>query len=48
LFTGGFRRLSDEGLRFTNARHDHALTNSTRNRGQLLDRVQRRGLGLRE
>ncbi len=29
LFTGGFRRLSDEGLRFTNARHDHALTNSS-------------------
>ena len=26
LFVGGFRRLLDEGYRFTNATHDHALT----------------------
>jgi len=26
LFTGGFRRLRDEGLRFTEARVDHAVT----------------------
>jgi predicted AlkP superfamily pyrophosphatase or phosphodiesterase len=26
LFTQGFRRLMDEGLRFTNATHDHART----------------------
>jgi hypothetical protein len=26
LFTGGFRRLHDQGLRFTNATHDHAKT----------------------
>ena len=26
LFVGGFRRLLDEGYRFTNATHDHAIT----------------------
>jgi predicted AlkP superfamily pyrophosphatase or phosphodiesterase len=26
LFVGGFRRLRDEGYRFTNATHDHAMT----------------------
>ena len=26
LFTGGLRRLRDDGLRFTNATHDHAIT----------------------
>ena len=28
LFSGGFRRLRDQGLRFDHARVDHALTNS--------------------
>ena len=28
LFVGGFRRLLDEGYRFTNATHDHALTST--------------------
>ena len=32
LFVGGFRRLLDEGYRFTNATHDHAFT-STHGRG---------------
>ena len=26
IFTGGFRRLLDDGLRFANATHDHAIT----------------------
>lgn len=28
LFVGGFRRLLDEGYRFTNATHDHAVTST--------------------